>query len=310
MSKQIIHTLYNGRLMPALGLGTWLSKPNQVYEATKHAIAVGYRHIDGAWIYENEHEIGHALQETWSDSIKREDIFITSKLWNHFHHPDDVRPAIEESLQKLQIDYLDLYLVHWPMDFARGQGPYPKDSNDKFIVVDPSIPVTDTWKAMESLVDAGLTKSIGLSNYTVAQIQEVIDSARIQPAVLQIEIHPYLQQRELREFCKKNNILVTSYTPLGNPGINTSEVTPLTDPTIQDIANKHGKTTAQVIIRWHLELDLVVIPKSVTNSRIEENLNVWDFSLTEEDHARIAALDQNKRVVSFAATSHLPRYPF
>lgn len=306
---QRVKLLNNGHVIPALGLGTWMSQPHEVCVATMHALSIGYRHIDGAWIYENEDEIGQALQASWSDKLKRDDVFITSKLWNSFHHPEDVRGAITESLKKLQLDYLDLYLIHWPMDFARGSDPFAKDKDGNFLVVDPPIPIADTWKAMEALVDAGLTKSIGFSNFTIDQIKEVLKVARIPPAVLQIEIHPYCQPTELINFCKQNGITVTAYSPLGNPSIESGD-TPLNDPTIKDVANKHNKTPAQAIIRWHLDNGLVVIPKSVTPKRIEENFKVWDFNLTPKDIERFNILNKDQRVVPFKEASHMPKYPF
>merc|ERR1711976_424834 len=165
-------TLNCGIEMPFLGLGTWQSKANDVKNAVCYALKNGYRHIDTAWIYGNEAEIGEAFQETFSDSLSRKDVFLTSKLWNTKHHPDDVLPAIQDSLQKLKTDYLDLYLIHWPVDFARGEDLFPKISDSEIKPADPPIPLTDTWKSMESLVDAGLTKAIGLSNFSIPQIQE------------------------------------------------------------------------------------------------------------------------------------------
>merc|ERR1712137_1024043 len=298
-------TLNCGIEMPLLGLGTWQSKANEVKNAVSIALKNGYRHIDTAWIYGNEEEIGEAFKETFSDSLSRKDVFLTSKLWNTRHHPDDVMPAIKDSLKKLQVDRLDLYLVHWPMDFFRGEEVFPTISPTEIKPADPSIPLVDTWKAMEDLVDAGLTKAIGISNFTIEQIQLILDHCRIRPAVLQVESHPYLQNTALVDFCEKNGIVVTAYSPLGSPARPSAaegDPVPLKDPVLIDIGEKYGKSPAQVMIRWQIERKVVVIPKSVTPERIVQNGQVFDFQLTPDEMSRISALDKNWRAVAFGTT--------
>ncbi|CRL05748.1 CLUMA_CG018777, isoform A [Clunio marinus] len=199
--------LNNGLTMPIFGLGTWGSPPGQVEQAVKDAIDAGYRSIDCAHVYRNEHEVGTAVNEKISEGVvKREDLFITSKLWNTFHHPKSVRKAIETSLKNLKLSYLDLYLVHWPMSYKEdGDNLFPKDNKGMFI--DGKVDYVDTWKAMEELVDAGLTKSIGISNFNKGQIERLVANARILPATNQVECHPYLNQKRLKDFCETKKII-------------------------------------------------------------------------------------------------------
>jgi len=222
-----------------------------------------------------------------------------------------------DSLKKLQLDYLDLYLIHWPVDLKRGEDPFPKLPNDdsgENAPADPPISLTDTWKAMEALVDKGLVKSIGISNFNQQQIQEILKSARIPPAILQIESHPYLQQTELFEFCKQNGIKVTTYSPLGNPssnrpGASKDDPNIFKESTLIDIGKQYGKSPAQVCIRYQIERGAIVIPKSVNPDRIEQNADIWDFSLSSKDMDQISKLNKNWRAVDYPAHKH-SKYPW
>ncbi|WP_339925008.1 aldo/keto reductase [uncultured Cyclobacterium sp.] len=203
----------NGDSMPSLGLGTWKSKPNEVYEAVLQAIKVGYRHIDCAYVYKNENEIGSAISDAISQGlVKREELWITSKLWNDSHLPNDVLPAIKKSLSDLQLDYLDLYLVHWPIALKKGVG-LPSEPTD--FLTKEEAPLGATWAEMEKLQKNGLSRQIGVSNFNSAKIESLKSSASQMPTVNQIEFHPYLPQVELKDYCDKNDILITGYGPLG-----------------------------------------------------------------------------------------------
>jgi len=276
--------LNNGLSMPALGLGTWKSKPGEVKAAVEAAIDAGYRHIDCAFVYQNEKEVGEALTKKISEGIKREDLFITSKLWNTKHAASDVRPALEGTLKDLQLNYLDLYLIHWPIGWRAGEEIFPKDSQGKLVYSE--VHFNESWPEMEKAVDDGLVKSIGLSNFNSKQIDEVCSAARIKPSVLQVECHPYLIQEELINHCKKLNIVFTAYSPLGSPDrpwAKDGEPSLLEDPKLLEVGKKYNKTPAQVCIKWQIQRGVSVIPKSVTASRIKQNSDIFDFELTAND---------------------------
>lgn len=269
-------TLNNGVKMPQLGFGVWQVEDNQATTAVAKALEVGYTSIDTAMIYKNEEGVGKAIKET---SVPRENLFITTKVWNSDQGYENALKAFDESLARLGLDYVDLYLIHWPT---------PKF--DQYV---------DTYKALEKLYHDGRVKAIGVCNFEIEHLERLLNECEVKPVLNQVECHPYLSQKELKDFCAKHDIFVEAWSPLEQGG----EV--LKDEVIIKIAEAHGKSPAQVVLRWHLQNNTIVIPKSVTPSRIEENFNVFDFELTADEMQQIHQLNRNRRRGSHPNDMHV-----
>ena len=259
--------LNNGRTIPQLGFGVFQVKPADTVEAVTAALQAGYRHIDTAEMYGNEKEVGEAITKS---GLNRADVFVTSKLSNDAHLPDDTRAAFDLSLEELGLDYLDLFLIHWPL---------PTRYDGDFV---------STWRTLEEFYRDGRARSIGVSNFQPHHIRRLHAEAEVPPAVNQIEVHPYLTQDEVRAFCAEHQIAVEGWSPIAQGEV-------LDDPTINDIAERAGHTPAQVVLRWHIERGDIIFPKSVTASRIRENFDIFGFELPGEDVAAISALNKNQR---------------
>ncbi|GJQ77510.1 hypothetical protein Trydic_g20900 [Trypoxylus dichotomus] len=295
MSSKII-TLNNGRNMPVLGLGTYKSSPGQVHRAIIDAIDAGYRHFDCAWFYGNEAEIGGALKEAiGTGKVKREELFITSKLWNNFHKKDKVVPMLKETLSYLKLEYIDLYLIHWPFAFKENGALWPiSEGAEAYSDID----YLETWEGMEECVNQGYAKSIGISNFNSEQIERLLKNCKIKPVVNQVEVNPNCNQKKLIQFCKDREIIITGYCPLGRVGEAVIRGFPpptVLDPKVVEIAKKHNKTPVQVVLNYLISLGITVIPKSVTKSRIVENINVFDFKLDVEDITYLDSCNNNSR---------------
>lgn len=303
---------YNGNEVPIFGLGTWKSKPGEVTQAVKDAIDIGYRHIDCAHVYGNEKEIGAAIKTKIAEGVvKREDLFITSKLWNTFHKPDLVEPAIKKTLDDLGLEYIDLYLIHWPVGYKEGESLFPRNPDDTVILSD--VDFVDTWKGMEGVLAKGLTKNIGVSNFNSEQITRLVENSKVKPVTNQVECHPYLTQKKLSEFCKEKGILTTAYSPLGSPDrpwAKPDDPKLLEDKKLIELGQKYHKTPAQILIRYQLDRGHIVIPKSVTKSRIAQNSEVFDFNLSPNDIAYIDSFDRDGRICPLLGADNSPYYPF
>lgn len=288
-SKVPFVTLNSGYKMPQVGLGTFLSTEGDIEVVLKEAIInQGYRHIDTARIYNNEEAIGRALQECFAAGIKREDLFIVTKLWQE--DKGDIEGALRTSLKKLQLDYIDLYLVHWTVPHFN----YPKAEVSPY-------PNYKVWAEMERMVELGLTKSIGVSNATIAILMDMLAFAKIRPANNQLEVHPYLVQEEVLKFHNTFGISITAYAPIGSSHWNLRKeeykgLELLKEPLLVGLAEKYGKSPAQIVLNWHLHRGIIVIPKTTKVERLAENLNVFDFKLEEEEYKQISGLNKDIRL--------------
>jgi len=320
-------TLNNGQQMPAVGFGTYKVggkavfgkaaqgvKPEDVPVAIRAAIESGYRHIDCALLYNNEPAVGKAIAQCLKDGlVRREELWITSKLWNTFHRPDLVKAGVEKSLKDLQLDYLDLYLMHTPMDYqAKEQSelmPMDKDGH----VVEAGVDFLDTWRAMEELITEGKVRSIGVSNFNKEQVERLLKEAKVPPAVNQVECHPFLTNEELVEFCTSHGVNVTAYNIFSVAGRTDPDPTSpssLHDQLIDRIAKKHNKTRANVIIRWLLQRGLSVLVKSKRPERISSNFKVFDFDLTPAEMNEMRSLECGFRAVVYTEAQEHSHYPF
>ncbi|AUI57768.1 aldo/keto reductase [Amycolatopsis sp. BJA-103] len=259
--------LNNGTSLPQLGFGVYKIGDDEVEGAVRTAIEAGYRAIDTATLYANERGVGEAVR---TSGLPREELFVTTKLWNTEHGHDAALRAFDTSLSELGLEYVDLYLIHWPLP-----------SQDKYV---------ETWRALEKIASDGQAKAIGVSNFQIPHLERLIEETGTVPAVNQIECHPWLQQPLLRNFHEKHEIVTEAWGPLARGG------DLLADEKITTIAEKHGKTPAQVVLRWHIEMNHLVIPKSVTPERVKANMDVFDFALDAHDGAAIATLEQGKRL--------------
>jgi D-xylose reductase len=293
---------------PAIGFGLWKVARPEAPMLVEEAIRVGYRHIDSACDYGNEVEAGQGIRAALQKGLcRRDDLWVTSKLWNTFHEPQHVRPAVERSLRDLGLDYLDLYLVHFPiaLSYVPFETRYPPGWIHDPAASEPrmepiSVPLADTWRAMEDLVSAGLVRRIGLCNCNVALIREVLAEARVRPAVLQVELHPFLTQEKLLRFCREASIAVTAFSPLGAPsyvplGMATAAESVLEHPVVTGIAAAVGRTPAQVVLRWGMQRGTDVIPKTSRPERLRENLAACEFTLSAEQMQAISSLDRGQR---------------
>lgn len=301
----------NGDEMPILGLGTWKSKPGEVYQAVLWAIEAGYRHIDCAAIYNNETEVGKALNKAISDGlVNRKDLFITSKLWNDCHRKEDVKKGLLKSLKDLQLEYLDLYLIHWPISFKKGVGF--AESREQFYTYS-DVPIGQTWQGMQFVKSDGLVKHIGMSNFNIAKLKEVIAVGGNGPEMNQVEMHPYLRQEGLVDFCRANGILMTAYSPLGS-GDRASSIKKQDEPNlfedkiIEKLAAQYRLTPAQILIAFSIQRGIAVIPKSVNQERINQNIAAAKVELKKEDMDLLLNIEKQYRFIdgTFFTGFHSP----
>uniref|UniRef100_A0A6I8SR80 Rho crystallin n=1 Tax=Xenopus tropicalis TaxID=8364 RepID=A0A6I8SR80_XENTR len=310
--------LNDGNRMPVIGYGTYAPQnvpKHLAEEGAKVAIDVGYRHIDSAFMYLNEAEVGRAINAKIADgTVKREDLFYTGKLWSSFHTPERVRQGFEKSLKDLQLDYMDLFIIHLPVEFKPEDNPFPVDENGKFLYHNTDL--RDTWKAMEALKDEGLVKSIGVSNFNKRQLELILSmpGLKYKPVCNQVECHIYLNQSKLLEFCQSQEIALVGYGILGSSRdekwIDQKLPVLLEDPVLKAIARRHCKSPAQVALRYLLQRGVVALAKSSNPERIKENFQVFDFQLPEEDIKELEGLNRNLRYVDAKLWRDHPQYPF
>jgi diketogulonate reductase-like aldo/keto reductase len=341
MAKAPTVKLASGHDMPILGLGTWKAPKDQTIISVKEAIKAGYRMIDTANDYDNEDAVGAAIAECIAEGIvKREELFIQSKLWNTNHRKEHVKADLLATLEDLKLTYVDSFVIHWPQAVPstgknasvrkNGAGPGPAAENPMFPLDNEGYYCTDkgshyveTWHAMEDLVDEGLVKSIGVSNFNLTQLREVLGCVKKHPvSVLQNECHPYLQNKDLLDYCKSANVQLQGYSPLGSrdrPWAKEGSITSgaprsgcelLEDPVIKTMCAKYNKSPAQIVLRWHIQRGVSVVPKSVNPVRLRENIDIFDFTLSPEDMTQFDVLNIGWRHLIWAEASNHPDYPF
>jgi D-xylose reductase len=294
--------------MPLVGLGLWKVAKAEAPDLIHQALRAGYRHLDNACDYGNEAEVGAGIRAALGDGVlKRDDLWVTSKLWNTYHARPHVRPAVERTLRDLGLDYLDLYLIHFPIAqaFVPFEVRYPPEWFYDANAPEPrmrfaKVPLAETWAAMEDLVTAGLVRNIGVCNYNTALLRDLLAYATNPPAVLQVELHPNLAQEKLLRFCRENRIAVTGFSPLGALsylplGMAAPYESVLEQPAVRAAAERHGKTPAQVVLRWGVQRGTAIVPKTSRPDRLAENLAIFDFELTADEMAAVSALDRNRR---------------
>ena len=293
-------TFKNNDKMPALGLGTWKSAKGEVYEVVRKAIEIGYRHFDCASFYGNEAEIGNAISDAINQgAVKREDLWITSKLWNNRHRKEEIQPAIEATLKDLTLDYLDLYLIHWPV-VLQYDVSYAQKGSDLISLSDVSS--TQTWQGLIDLKAKGLTKHIGVSNFSIKKINQITEETGVMPEVVQVESHPFLQQKDLLHFANEKGIFLTGYCPLGSadrPAVRILEDEPklFQQPIILAIAQEKNIAPAQVMLAWAVNRGTSVIPKSVNPERLKQNLESADIELSAQEMEQMSSLDLHYRYI-------------
>jgi D-xylose reductase len=300
--------LAGGDQLPAIGLGFWKIDPAVAARTVHDAVQIGYRHFDCACDYGNEAEIGHGLRDVLrSGMCRREELWITSKLWNTYHARQHVRAAVERSLRDLQLDYLDLYLVHFPiaLKYVPFEKRYPPgwfyEPDAPGARAEPArVSISETWQAMEELVHAGVVRNIGVCNFNIALLRDLVSYAAVPSAVLQVELHPFLTQEKLIRFCQEEEIVVTAFSPLGAAsyvplGMARDDESVLDQPVVKEAGARHRKTPAQIVLRWALQRGTAVVPKTTRPERLRENLAVFDFELSQEEMQAISALNRNRR---------------